>query len=50
MKSASDNHAETRQERRGKKLQKQKEQVKKHGKNLAKLYYDAVMKRLRGRK
>ena len=47
MKSESDNHAETRQERREKKLQKQKEQVKKHGKNLARLYYEAVMKRMR---
>jgi hypothetical protein len=37
---------ETRQERREKKLRKKRERVSKHGKNLAKIYMDAIMKRL----
>ena len=40
---------ETRQERREKKLKKKRERMPKHGKNLARVYLDAVMKRLRGR-
>jgi hypothetical protein len=40
---------ETRQERREKKLRKKRERVSKHGKNLAKIYMDAVIKRLRGK-
>jgi hypothetical protein len=40
---------ETRQERREKKLKKKRERVPKHGKNLARVYIDAVLKRLRGR-
>jgi hypothetical protein len=40
---------ETRQERREKKLRKKRERVSKHGKNLAKIYLDAVMKRLKRR-
>ncbi len=40
---------ETRQERREKKLKKKQERMPKHGKNLARIYMDAVMKRLRGR-
>jgi len=40
----------TRQERRAEKLRKQREQVKKHGKNLARVYMDAILKRLRGKK
>jgi len=44
-----DNRAETRQERRERKLQKKREQVKKHGKGLAKIYMDVVLKRLRGK-
>ena len=39
----------TRQERREQKLRKKRERVPKHGKNLARIYVDAVMKRLRGR-
>jgi hypothetical protein len=46
----SDNGAETRQERREKKLQKKRERMAKHGKNLARVYMDAIMKRLRGEK
>jgi len=38
---------ETRQERREKKLKKKREQVPKHGKNLAKIYVDAILKRLK---
>ncbi len=40
---------ETRQERREKKLKKKRERMPKHGKNLAKMYIDAVLKRLRGK-
>ena len=39
---------ETRQERREQKLRKKRERVPKHGKNLARVYMDAIMKRLRG--
>ncbi len=45
----SSNKAETRQERRQKKLKKKRERMPKHGKNLAKVYMEALMKRLRGR-
>ena len=45
----SDNKVETKQERREKKLQKKRERMAKHGKNLAKIYMDAIMKRLRGK-
>ena len=45
----NDNHIETKQERRDKKLKKKRERMAKHGKNLARVYMDAVMKRLRGR-
>lgn len=40
---------ETKQERREKKLKKKRERMPTHGKNLAKVYIDAVLKRLRGR-
>ena len=40
---------ETRQERRQKRLEKKKERIPKHGKNLVKIYRDAILKRLRGR-
>jgi len=40
---------ETRQERREKKLQKKRERIPKHGKNLAKVYMDAVLKRFKGK-
>jgi hypothetical protein len=42
----SNEPSETRQERREKKLKKKRERMSKHGKNLAKVYMDAVMKRL----
>ncbi|MBA7606292.1 hypothetical protein ES703_13440 [subsurface metagenome] len=41
---------ETRQERREKKLKKKRERMLKHGKNLARVYIDALMKRLKRRK
>ena len=45
----ADNHDETRQERREKKRRKKKEQMQKHGKSLAEIYRDAILKRLRGK-
>jgi len=36
---------ETRQERREKRLKKKREQIKQHGKSLAKVYRNAVLKR-----
>jgi len=45
-----EDHKETRQERREKKLRKKRERMPKHGKSLARIYMDAVLKRLtRGR-
>jgi len=41
---------ETRQERREKKLKKKRERIPKHGKNLAKVYMEAILKRLRRRR
>ncbi len=38
---------ESRQERREKKLKKKRERVPQHGKGLARIYMDAVLKRLR---
>ncbi len=43
-----ENGPETRQERREKKQLKKKERIAKHGKNLASVYKDAILKRLRG--
>ena len=43
----SENKAETKQERREKKLKKKQERIPKHGKNLAKIYMDAILKRLK---
>jgi len=45
----SDEPIETKQERREKKLKKKRERMSKHGKNLAKIYIDAIMKRLKGK-
>ena len=41
------NDAETRQERREKKLKKKRERMPKHGKNLARIYVEAILKRLK---
>ena len=38
---------ETRQERREKKLKRKRERMPKHGKNLARIYMDAILKRLK---
>ncbi len=43
----SDDRANTRQERRAKKLRKRRERVRKHGKNLAQIYMEAILKRLK---
>jgi len=42
----TDDEIETKQERREKKLQKKRERIAKHGKNIARIYMDAIMKRL----
>lgn len=39
---------ETREERREKRLRRKRERMPKHGKSLAKVYRDAVLKRLKG--
>jgi len=44
------NHVETRQERREKKLRKKRERMPKHGKNLARIYMEAILKRLKRRR
>ena len=41
---------ETKQERRERKLQHKRERMAKHGKNIAEVYMDAIMKRLKRRK
>jgi hypothetical protein len=38
---------ETRQERRERRLQKRRKRIPQHGKSLARVYRDAVLKRLR---
>ena len=46
----TNDEAETKQERREKKLQKKRERMAKHGKNIARVYMDAIMKRLKRQK
>ncbi len=41
---------ETRQERREKRLKKKREKLPQHGRSLARIYMDAIRKRLRRRK
>ncbi|MBA7676030.1 hypothetical protein ES703_84270 [subsurface metagenome] len=43
----SDENEEIRQERREKKLRKKRERIPKHGENLARIYMDAILKRLK---
>ena len=43
----SNDEVETKQERREKKLKKKRERMAKHGKSLARIYMDAILKRLR---
>ncbi len=45
----SEPEMKTRQERREQKLRNKRARVKKHGKNLARVYVDAILKRLRGK-
>jgi len=40
---------ETRQGRREKRLKKKRERMPKHGRSLARIYIDAILKRLRGK-
>ncbi len=42
-----DNNAETRQERRERKLKKQRERIPQHGRSLAQIYKEAILKRLK---
>jgi len=44
----TDEEVDSKQERREKKLKKKRERMSKHGKNLARVYMDAIIKRLRG--
>ncbi len=44
----NDDRVETKQERRERRLKKKRERMPKHGKNLARVYMDAILKRLRG--
>jgi hypothetical protein len=39
----------TRQERREERLRKKREKMPQHGKSLARIYRDAILKRLRGK-
>ena len=41
------NNVDTKQERREKKLKKKRERMPKHGKGLARIYRDAILKVLR---
>lgn len=41
-----ENFKETRQERREKKITGKREQVRKHGRNLARVYKEAIIKRI----
>jgi len=43
----NDEKAETRQERRERKLRKKRERIPKHGKGLARMYVEAILKRLK---
>ena len=43
------NREKTRQERRAERQRKKRERIPKHGKSLARVYRDAVLKRLRGK-
>ncbi len=43
----NDDRVETKQERRERRLKKKRERMPKHGKNLARVYMDAILKRLR---
>lgn len=42
----NDDQRDTRQERREKKLEKKRERIAKHGKSLARVYKEAILKRI----
>ncbi|MFC1989213.1 hypothetical protein ACFLVW_01415 [Chloroflexota bacterium] len=42
----SDEELETRQERREQKLESKRARIRKHGKNLARVYKEAILKRI----
>ena len=46
----NDKQVETKQERRERRLKKKRERMPKHGKNLARIYMDAILKRLKRRR
>ena len=48
MDSESPDSAEPRQDRRQKKLRKKRQRMPKHGRGLAQVYRDVILKRLRG--
>ena len=43
----NEERVETKQERREKRLKKKRERMPKHGRNLARTYIDAILKRLK---
>ena len=45
----NDERLETKQERRERRLQKKRERMHKHGKKLARIYVEAILKRLKGK-
>ena len=45
----NDERLETKQKRREQRLQKKRERMHKHGKNLARIYVEAILKRLNGK-
>lgn len=45
----NEERVETKQERRERKLKKKQERMPKHGRSLARVYMDAILKRLRGK-
>jgi hypothetical protein len=49
LRMSSESDSETRQERRAEKLRKKRQRMKVHGKGLAKIYRDAILKRGRGK-
>ena len=42
----NEDNADTRQERREQKLESQRARMRKHGKNLARIYKEAILKRI----
>ena len=44
-----DNDVDTRQERRERRRKKKQERMPQHGRSLARIYMDAILKRLRGK-